>query len=255
MNLRALDTLIINRRDSQFVYAFKDGRTVTHDIQHDHLIDRVAALCQYAGADIETLKEGTVYTTSKMNLTTHGIPALLQAISKGEYLNIHGAAVSKLLKQNLIKWDGVKQCYVLTKQGATLKDQSPAAAIDAFFEAQAGKEPTEELPPVEQPPSDDDVTPESAPAQKFYVRPMTPEESREFYAAREKYYAENGYQTTSVTVPRPSATELKLRKASYKAIRDGLTNALTGGRSLIPVLDGLEATDPYLSGTDKDGPR
>lgn len=97
--------------------------------------------------------------------------------------------------------------------------------------------------------------PESAPAQKFYVRPMTPEESREFYAAREKYYAENGYQTTSVTVPRPSATELKLRKASYKAIRDGLTNALTGGRSLIPVLDGLEATDPYLSGTDKDGPR
>ena len=130
-----------------------------------------------------------------------------------------------------------------------------ATVVGSELTKEPGVGPAKSATPVEQPPSDDDVTPESAPAQKFYVRPMTPEESREFYAAREKYYAENGYQTTSVTVPRPSATELKLRKASYKAIRDGLTNALTGGRSLIPVLDGLEATDPYLSGTDKDGPR
>ena len=237
MNLRQLDTLTIDYRTDSFVYAFEDGHRVTHAIQHDHLIDRVAALCRHAGANVLTVKEDNVNTPSKFTLKTHTIDALLAEIEAGHASSIHGLSVNRLVDDGLVYFHPDTFKPQLTAEGRKyigLENVRP----DAKFDEQAAVAKLQESRGNgngnghHQPKAD---------APQYDLVQVSETRGR------------SATQFPNLILPAPSKQEQAMRRAAYASIRWGLQRALSGGEALVPVLDGLEATDPLLSG--KDGPK
>jgi len=247
MNLRALDTLTIDYRTDSFVYAFEDGHTVTHAIQHDHLIDRVAALCRHAGANVLTVKEDKVNTPSKFTLKSHSVEALLAEIEAGRANTIHAASVNKLISDGLVEWtesgpDGfVHQLTVEGRKYISLPVAiiKPAAKFDEQAAVSKARAAVAKLQ-------------ESRSNGNGHHEPK-PQSSQYDIVSVSETWGRSGTQAPNLILPAPSKQEQAMRRAAYASIRWGLQRALSGGEALVPVLDGLEATDPLLS--EKDGPK
>lgn len=237
MNLRDCTALQIDHVQETFTYVFPD-RAVVRPIIRPEMVPKVAALLEYAGADIQVVREEsetkgkkTMNESSKLTLKNSTLNDRLKAIADGCWKEIHGAAVAGMAKEGLCKWAGDKQDYVLTDAGRDVLGIAHPAAESANGHSANGhvNAPSESRP---------------------VVRDAGLIESGVLDRMREKLTA-----APNLILPAPSKQEQAMRRAAYASIRWGLQRALSGGEALVPVLDGLEATDPYLSGTDKDGPR